>query len=70
MIIDLTMLECMYISETTRFFRCALRQESPEVMQKIAATIMLLEEEQVGQGLLLRIRDHIEQEERADYYHQ
>jgi hypothetical protein len=70
MIVDVTMLECLYIAETTKFFRAALRQDSPEVLQQLAAGIMQLEEEQVGQQLLIKLQEHLSKEEQGEHYYQ
>lgn len=66
MIVDLTLLECAYIAATTRFFRNALRQEDQETMMQIAEEIMALENEQIGQTLLLKLQGYLIQEEEND----
>ncbi|MFA5133157.1 MAG: hypothetical protein WC444_07560 [Candidatus Paceibacterota bacterium] len=66
MIVDLTLLECAYIAATTRFFRNALRQEDQETMMQIADEIMALENEQIGQALLLKLQGYLIQEDERD----
>lgn len=66
MIVDITLLECAYIAATTRFFRNALRQEDQETMMQIADEIMALENEQIGQALLLKLQGYLIQEDERD----
>lgn len=69
MIVDLTLQECTYIAMTTRFFRSALSQESPETLQEIAKDIMMLEETQVGQELMIKLQGLLEQSATGECYH-
>ena len=66
MIVDITLLECAYIAATTRFFSNALRQENQETMMQTAEEIMALENEQVGQTLLLKLQGYLIQEDEHD----
>jgi len=70
MIVDLTLQECAYIAMTTRFFRSALSQESPETLQEIANDIMMLEDTVVGQALMIKLRELLEQTATGECYHQ